>query len=110
MTDEHALERLAQIEHIVVVMMENRSFDHMLGYLRLPGPDGLLANEAVNGLSGPDVNFNMGPDGTSKVAITAFDADGNDVQRKGEALKKSLDPDHSPQGVAIQIGERDGDA
>lgn len=28
--------RLATIEHIVVVMMENRSFDHMLGYLNLP--------------------------------------------------------------------------
>ena len=27
---------LAAIEHIVVVMMENRSFDHMLGYLNLP--------------------------------------------------------------------------
>jgi len=24
------------IEHIFVVMMENRSFDHMLGYLDLP--------------------------------------------------------------------------
>jgi phospholipase C len=28
---------LAQIEHIVVVMLENRSFDHMLGYLSLDG-------------------------------------------------------------------------
>jgi phospholipase C len=28
---------LAQINHIVVVMMENRSFDHMLGYLSLEG-------------------------------------------------------------------------
>src|SRR5260370_359779 len=28
--------RLSAVEHIVVVMMENRSFDHMLGYLNLP--------------------------------------------------------------------------
>ncbi|UJR85562.1 alkaline phosphatase family protein [Sandaracinus amylolyticus] len=28
---------LSKIEHIVVVMMENRSFDHMLGHLRLAG-------------------------------------------------------------------------
>jgi phospholipase C len=28
---------LDRIEHIVVLMMENRSFDHMLGYLRLTG-------------------------------------------------------------------------
>jgi phospholipase C len=26
---------LERIEHIVVLMLENRSFDHMLGYLRL---------------------------------------------------------------------------
>jgi len=31
-----AAARLEQIEHIVVVMLENRSFDHMLGYLSLP--------------------------------------------------------------------------
>jgi len=27
---------LVAIEHVVIVMMENRSFDHMLGYLNLP--------------------------------------------------------------------------
>ncbi len=26
-------EQLARIEHIVVLMLENRSFDHMLGFL-----------------------------------------------------------------------------
>src|SRR5215469_14264164 len=43
---------LAKIDHVVVVMLENRSFDHMLGYLSLSGRrpeiDGLrpgLANE-----------------------------------------------------------------
>jgi len=25
-----------RVDHIIVVMMENRSFDHMLGYLSLP--------------------------------------------------------------------------
>lgn len=37
--------RLDDVEHIIVLMMENRSFDHMLGYLGLdggvPGVDGL---------------------------------------------------------------------
>jgi phospholipase C len=28
-------ENLAKIEHMVVLMLENRSFDHMLGYLSL---------------------------------------------------------------------------
>ena len=27
---------LSQIKNIVILMMENRSFDHMLGYLSLP--------------------------------------------------------------------------
>jgi len=38
------------IEHVVVLMMENRSFDHLLG--RLPGVDGILD---ANG--NPNVNF-----------------------------------------------------
>jgi phospholipase C len=31
------ISRLQRIEHIVVLMLENRSFDHMLGYLSLEG-------------------------------------------------------------------------
>ncbi|MGD1059535.1 MAG: alkaline phosphatase family protein, partial [Solirubrobacteraceae bacterium] len=30
-------QNLEKIDHIVVLMMENRSFDHMLGYLKLDG-------------------------------------------------------------------------
>jgi phospholipase C len=41
---------LGEIDHIVVLMMENRSFDHMLGYVRLdgvlPGVDGLTGKES----------------------------------------------------------------
>ena len=44
------VDALDQVEHIVVLMMENRSFDHMLGYLRLSGRrpelDGLQAGMA----------------------------------------------------------------
>jgi phospholipase C len=42
------------IEHIVVVMMENRSFDHMLGWM--PNANGRQA-----GLSYPDNNGNLQP-------------------------------------------------
>ena len=41
-------QRLREIKHIVVLMMENRSFDHMLGYLkgsRMPEVRGLERNE-----------------------------------------------------------------
>ena len=47
---DDAVRALDQVEHIVVLMMENRSFDHMLGYLRLSGRrpelDGLQAEMA----------------------------------------------------------------
>ena len=43
-------DQLGKIDHIVVLMMENRSFDHLLGYLRLddvlPGVDGLTGQES----------------------------------------------------------------
>jgi phospholipase C len=49
---DESVAALDQIEHVVVVMLENRSFDHMLGYLSLkagdPDVDGLqpgMANE-----------------------------------------------------------------
>src|SRR6202011_276077 len=44
MADDHDLERLKQIKHIVVLMMETRSFDHMRGFLKhaeMPDVDGL---------------------------------------------------------------------
>lgn len=34
-----------QLKHIVVLMMENRSFDHMLGFSKIPGIDGLSGTE-----------------------------------------------------------------
>ena len=49
---EQADANLAKVDHVVVMMLENRSFDHMLGYLSLTGRrpdiDGLrpgLANQ-----------------------------------------------------------------
>ncbi len=42
---------LFHIEHIVIVVMENRSFDHMLGYLSIPPPLG-AGRQDVLGLSG----------------------------------------------------------
>jgi phospholipase C len=36
--DDAALRNLvSKVDHIVVLMMENRSFDHMLGYLTIDG-------------------------------------------------------------------------
>ena len=37
MTEESRRANLEKIEHIVVLMLENRAFDHMLGYRSVPG-------------------------------------------------------------------------
>jgi phospholipase C len=100
MTDEQALQRLFQVQHLVVVMMENRSFDHMLGYLKREGMG------EVEGLTGTE--FNLDPDG-NKIGVTRFDADGTAIQKPGEALQKRLDPDHSKAGVQVQLGNGYGD-
>jgi phospholipase C len=42
---------LAGIEHLVVLTMENRSFDHMLGYLSLPPARGGAGRTDVDGLT-----------------------------------------------------------
>ena len=47
---QQALANLSKIEHVVVLMLENRSFDHLFGYLSLEGQrsdvDGLAAGMA----------------------------------------------------------------
>jgi phospholipase C len=47
---------LANIDHIVVLMMENRSFDHMLGYLSLPTSQRGMGRQDVDGLKGGEFN------------------------------------------------------
>lgn len=47
---------LKHIDHIVVLMQENRSFDHMLGYLSLPPEKGGLGRHDVDGLKGTEYN------------------------------------------------------
>lgn len=47
---------LKDIEHWVVLMMENRSFDHLFGYLAMPGIDNLTGGGtyACDGIDGND--------------------------------------------------------
>jgi phospholipase C len=76
---------LQDIRHIVVLMMENRSFDHMLGYLRNDGmPE-------VNGLVGNESN----PDTAGKK---------HGVHPYGpEPFADSFDPCHAPECVKDQL-------
>lgn len=75
------------IEHVIVVMMENRSFDHFLGWL--PHSDGRQA-----GLSYPD------PQGVSHKTFHQTQFNGCDY----------TDPDHSYSGGRLQYngGKMDG--
>ena len=80
------------IDHIVVVMMENRSFDHFLGWV--PGADGMQA-----GLQFPDKKGKM--QSTFRLSQNADYG----FQSCGKA-----DPDHSYKGGRIQLnsGTLDG--
>ena len=50
---------LEKVDHIVVLMLENRSFNHMLGYLSLRRhwADGIAPTSTA--CAGPETNFNL---------------------------------------------------
>jgi phospholipase C len=81
-------ELVAPIEHVIVVMMENRSFDHMFGALALEG-------RVVDGLTGDETN----PSPTGDVGVF--------VLTDPVVL---IDPDHSWEGSRAQWndGANDG--
>jgi phospholipase C len=90
---DEAAERLQAIDHIVVLMLENRSFDHMLGYLSLAPELGGGGRNDVDGLRGPDVNVNQF-DG-SDYAIhhldrTAFSGETEDPDHSGRSVDEQL--------------------
>lgn len=47
-----------KIKHVIVLMLENRSFDHMLGYSKIPGVDGLWDKDYSNVWDGETVRAN----------------------------------------------------
>ena len=51
---------LANIDHIIVLTKENRSFDHLLGYLSLPVAKGGMGRQDVDGLKGGEYNVYQG--------------------------------------------------
>lgn len=96
--DDAAAARLQQIEHLVVLMLENRSFDHMLGYLSLPPGEGGKGRTTIDGLTGAAENVNSNDGFTypiNHLAQTAF---------SGEAE----DPDHSGRSVDEQLADGNG--
>jgi phospholipase C len=89
---ERARANLDGIDHIVVLMLENRSFDHMLGYLDL-----LDGQDEVDGLShARPITYDGRSYGPEYLTKTAF--------------PKSMDPPHGREEIARQInhGAMDG--
>ena len=81
---------LEKIKHIVVLMMENRSFDHMLGYLRNDGmPE-------VRGLVGDESN------------LDAANTEHRVYEYPPEPFPDSFDPCHAPDCVAEQLDGGNG--
>jgi phospholipase C len=105
---------LAKIDHIVVVMMENRSFDHMLGFLSLPtaGNDGRvgLGRADVDGLRGDETNPTDTRGGRQRVfslATSRPSADGLDPAHETRGTKFRHDPGHSFRATLAQRGGYD---
>jgi phospholipase C len=95
--DEGLANLRSKIDHIVVLMLENRSFDHMLGYLSLEG-----GREDVDGLQ---------PGMSNTWHKEAANGDGKVYEihpAQGTTLKKIQDPSHSWGPVHEQL--KDGNA
>jgi phospholipase C len=81
-------DNLEKIDHIVVLMMENRSFDHMLGYLKLEG-------------SNPEV------DGLDAGMSNTYEGNSYAVHRLPGTIFKH-DPGHQGDAVAQQLSNHNG--
>jgi phospholipase C len=76
------------IDHVIVLMLENRSFDHMLGFLEHPDP-------AFDGLAGAGPHANPMWPGAGTAAAT-----------KDAKPALPVDPDHSHDAVMEQLAVR----
>jgi phospholipase C len=101
-SEAEARERLDGVQHIVVLMMENRSFDQMLGFLskhgRVPEVEGLKGGEVNYDEHGnPYESFEWGEEETS-------------FHPSQDRSGKILDPCHGPTCVAEQLETFKGQA
>ena len=89
MAVDPTVENLTRIDHIVVLMLENRSFDHMLGYLKLE------AGLPVDGLDATMANTYAGK--TYRVR-----------HLRSTKLTKEQDPGHGGADVELQLADENG--
>jgi phospholipase C len=103
--DTWSARNLAKIDHIVMVMMENRSFDHVLGYrAQMPGmeSDGLTQDlvDFLNSLEFPDLDPT-----TTKFPIEWLGSEDSDIPENSVHKKTALPRHvgHSLTDVADQL-------
>jgi len=93
--DGEALKRLRSVKHIVVLMMENRSFDQMLGFLEAEGLD-------VDGLGSAKPNSDAAG---NEYKPFEWGVGETEPEPPRGLPPKVLDPDHSPAGVREQLAD-----
>src|ERR1700759_4677794 len=77
------------VEHVFVLMLENRSFDHMLGFSGIQGADAVTGQPtSIRGLSGKESNVY----GTTTYPVT-----------RGADWRMPLDPGHEFSDVVHQL-------
>jgi phospholipase C len=91
---------LSQIKHLVVVMMENRSFDHMLGYLSLPP----FNRAEVDGQSVDPIWLQRFTNYDNGLALTPFHS------TDPHTMPDDFDPPHERSNIAAQIDPRQDDS
>ena len=84
----NVLSEKTSIEHVIVLVMENRAFDHMVGFLREENPDIVGCVPGIEGCSNPD-----DPANPKKWISVSSDA----------VYRTMTDPDHSIHGTTTQI-------
>lgn len=89
-----SLANLQKIDHIVILMMENRSFDQMLGYLTLEA-----GRTDVDGLKGTETNSYVANGAGSPITVAVHHA-------TDSALGKNQDPCHSGGCVDQQVAKK----
>jgi phospholipase C len=82
---DDAARRLRQIDHVVVLMLENRSFDHMLGYLSLQG-----GRADVDGLKAGMKNEFEGERPIHHLDRTAFATEAEDPSHSGDDVHAQI--------------------
>jgi phospholipase C len=90
---------LSKIKNIVVVMLENRSFDHMLGYLSLPP----FSRKDVDGQNADPAWLTRFTNSDGDLSHRPF------LSADPHTMPEEFDPPHERPNVAANLGKLQGD-